>query len=120
MFRKLLFIVLVFALSACQGEILPAATPTVTAAPTRTPTPTLPPTPTETLVPILKLDKPMTTVYNPFDLEPMPTVSEENVTSGDLAATVQNYWKTHPELGIYDDEGNLIVPPGVEPIKPEQ
>lgn len=76
-----------------------------------------PATPTEA-VPVLTLDKPMTEVYDPFNLEAMPTVDSQgvDVSSGLLKNTLMEHWK---QEGIINPDGSVNLPPGVIPAKPE-
>lgn len=74
--------------------------------------------PTET-APVLKLDKPITEKYDPYNLEAIPTINEaENheVSSGLLQSTVMEHWK---KQGLINADGSVNLPPGVIPTNPE-
>ncbi len=115
--------VLAMALEGCGPVNTPPVISITETAPPPTVEPTaIPSTATES-APVLQLDKPMITEFNPYVVDVMPSINEEqnhDVSSGKLANTVDAFWKAHPELGVYDANGNVILPPGVQPIKPEQ
>ena len=79
----------------------------------------IPPTATKKEVAAaLQLDKPMTTEFDPENTAVMPTIKnvDRDVGSGAVQNALIDYWKAHPELGYYDTQGNVVVPPGVIPI----
>jgi len=107
-----------------------AATPTVAApteapteVPTISPTPTdVPPTPTslpptETPIAVVKLDKPMTTEFNPLKIEAMPSTNAEMVTTGQLGDAVMQYWQ---KTGLINPDGSANKPENVIAVKPDQ
>lgn len=116
MHRTIYALLVLTVLSACQPvvTVTPTAAPSATLTPKPTETPTA--TPTET-VPVLTLDKPMTEVYDPHNLEVMPTVDKNMVSTGGLQATIDAYWKSNLEDSVYDSRGNVILPPGVIPAE---
>jgi len=130
----MLFVFALFLLTACQPAAPVSVTPSATPpAPTETPIPT--PTPVEVApgefvptsqivgyeapVEVIKLDKPMTTEYDPLNLDVMPSVpsSGEIVRNGQLGASVDLYLH---EIGIINPDGSVNKPENVVAAKPDQ